>query len=41
LAVVAPFDGAAHGSGTAVHDGLHQAVVMQGQGMRVPVGIAA
>jgi len=40
LAVVAPFDGAAHGGGTAVDDGLHQAMLMQGQGMRAPVGVA-
>src|ERR1039457_781616 len=38
LAVVAPFDGAAHGCGAAVLDGPHQAPLMQGQGMRVPVG---
>ena len=38
LAVVAPFDGAAQGGGTAVHDGLHEAVLVQGQGMRLPVG---
>src|ERR1017187_7051379 len=38
LAVVAPFDGAAHGCGAAVLDGPHQAPVMQGQGMRLPVG---
>src|ERR1035438_574930 len=38
LAVVAPFDGAAQGGGTAVHDGLHEAVLMQGQGMCLPVG---
>ena len=38
LAVVAPFDGAAQRGGTAVLDGLHQAVLMQGQGMRLPVG---
>ena len=40
LAVVAPFDSAAQGGGTAVDDGLHQAMLVQGQGMRVPVGMA-
>jgi hypothetical protein len=38
LAVVAPFDGAAQRGRAAVDDGLHQAVLMQGQGMRLPVG---
>ena len=37
LAVVAPFDGAAQERRTAGFDGLHQAVLMQGQGMRLPV----
>jgi hypothetical protein len=37
LEVVAPFDGAAQSGGTAVPDGLHQAMLVQGQGMRVPV----
>ena len=40
LAVVAPFDGATQRGGTAVDDGLHEAVLMQGQGMRLPVGRA-
>jgi len=40
LAVVAPFDGAAQCGGTAVDDGLHEAVLVQGQGMRLPVGRA-
>jgi hypothetical protein len=38
LAVVAPFDGATQCGGTAVLDGLHEAMLMQGQGMRLPVG---
>ena len=38
LAVVAPFDGAAQQRRTAGLDGLHQTVLMQGQGMRLPVG---
>jgi len=37
LAVVAPFDGAAQHRRTAGFDGLHQAVLMQGQGMRLAV----
>jgi hypothetical protein len=37
LAVVAPFDGAAQAGRTAGFDGLHQAVLMQRQGMRPPV----
>jgi len=36
LAVVAPFDGATQCGGTAVLDGLHEAMLMQGQGMRLP-----
>jgi hypothetical protein len=40
LAVVAPFDGAAQGRRAAVLNGLHQAVLVQGQGMRMPVGVA-
>jgi hypothetical protein len=40
LAVVTPFDGAAHGGRAAVLDGLHQAVLMPGQGMLLPVGRA-
>ena len=38
LAVVAPFDGAAQRGGTAVLDGPHHSMLMQGQGMRLPVG---
>ena len=37
LAVVAPFDGAAQQRRTAGLDGLHQTVLMQGQGMSLPV----
>ena len=37
LAVVAPFDGAAQHRCPAGLDGLHQAMLMQGQGMRLPV----
>src|SRR5271157_21142 len=37
LAVVAPFDGAAQQGRTAGFDGLHQAVLMQRQGMRLAV----
>jgi hypothetical protein len=40
LAVVTPFDGTAHGGRAAVLDGLHQAVLMPGQGMLLPVGRA-
>jgi len=37
LAVVAPFDSTAQSGGTAVLDGLHRAMLVQGQGMRAPV----
>jgi hypothetical protein len=37
LAVVAPFDSTAQSGGTAVLDGPHQAQLMPGQGMRLPV----
>ena len=37
LAVVAPFDDTAHGRSPAGFDSLHDAVVMQGQGMCLPV----
>jgi len=37
LAVVAPFDDAAQRRRTAGFDGLHQAVLVQGQGMSLPV----
>ena len=38
LAVVAPFDSTAHHRGAAGLDGLHQAMLMQGQRVRLPVG---
>ena len=38
LAVVAPFDDAAQRRSAAGLDGLHQAVLMQGQGVGLPVG---
>jgi len=38
LAVVAPFDSTAQHRRPAGLDGLHQAMLMQGQGMRLPVG---
>jgi len=37
LAVVAPFFHATQGRGPAGFDGLHQAVLMEGQGMSLPV----
>ena len=37
LAVVAPFDGAAQGGSPTGFDGLHEAVLMQGQGVGLPV----
>src|ERR1039457_3146195 len=37
LAVVAPFDDAAHGRSTAGFDGLHQAMLIEGQAMSLPV----
>ena len=38
LAVVAPFDSTAQRRRPAGFDGLHQAMLMQGQGMCLPVG---
>ncbi len=38
LAAVTPFDSTAQGRRPAGLDGLHQAALMQGQGMRLPVG---
>ena len=38
LAMVAPFDGTAQQRRPAGLDGLHQAMLMQGQGMGLPVG---
>src|ERR1017187_1560641 len=38
LAVVAPFDSPAHRRGPAGFDGLHQAMLMQGKVMCLPVG---
>src|SRR5208283_5150631 len=38
LAVVAPFNRTAPDRRPAGLDGLHQAMLMQGQGMRLPVG---
>ena len=38
LAAVAPFDSTAHGRGAAGLDGLHQAMLMQGQRVGLPIG---